>query len=155
MKKCSRFTLLLILAGVFCALAFSKNAAAQESHGHGDGKDSGTYSTEDAPKLTVDVFANEVKNATAICFDDKGKLYVTETYRWRKGIEDNRDHTYWIMDDLATETSEQRVAVYEKWKDKFEDPEYFTRFSERVVTLEDSNGDRQSGPPGRIRNRLR
>ncbi|MCB1095207.1 MAG: HEAT repeat domain-containing protein [Verrucomicrobiae bacterium] len=136
--KSSHLTL-SILAGAVCALAFPGNSPAQ--NGHGDGKNSGAYSTEDAPKLTVDVFSNEVKNATAICFDDKGKLYVTETYRWRKGVEDNRDHTYWIMDDLATDTSEQRVAVYEKWKDKFEDPEYFTRYSERVITLEDSNDD--------------
>lgn len=140
MNKSSRLTL-SILAGAACALAFPGNSPAQEAHGHGDGKNSGAYSTEDAPKLTVDVFSNEVKNATAICFDDKGKLYVTETYRWRKGVEDNRDHTYWIMDDLATETSEQRVAVYEKWKEKFEDPEYFIRYSERIITLEDSNGD--------------
>jgi quinoprotein glucose dehydrogenase len=56
-------------------------------------------------------------------------------------IEDNRDHTYWIMDDLATDTNEQRVALYEKWKDKFQDTEYFTRYSERVITLKDTDGD--------------
>ncbi|MGK0184310.1 MAG: quinoprotein glucose dehydrogenase [Verrucomicrobiales bacterium] len=139
MNKSSRFS--LFLSSAVCALSLQSHSAAQEGHGHGEDTNAGAYSTEDAPKLTVDVFSNKVKNATAICFDDKGKMYVTETYRWRKGVEDNRDHTYWIMDDLATETNAQRVAVYDKWKSKFEDPEYFTRYSERVITLEDSNGD--------------
>lgn len=132
-----------LAAGLLAVVAGAGTGFAEEEGGHGGGRSgaAGGYSTAEAPKLAVDVFSSEVKNATAICFDDGGKLYVTETYRWRKGIEDNRDHTYWIMDDLATDTNAQRVAVYAKWKDKFEDPEYFTRYSERVVTLEDTNGD--------------
>ena len=93
------------------------------------------------PDLQIEVFSSDVKNATAICFDDKGRLYVSETYRWRKGVEDNRDFPYWIMDDLASNTIDDRSRLYKKWKDKFTDPEYFTRYSDRIVRLEDTNGD--------------
>lgn len=73
-------------------------------------------SVQAAPEgFQVDLYSDKVQNPTAFCFDDSGKLYVTETHRWRVGIEDNRDHTYWIMDDLATETTAQRVAYYNKY----------------------------------------
>ena len=97
--------------------------------------------SEETPDLTIEVFSDQVKNATSICLDDQGRVYVAETYRWRKGIEDNRDHTYWIMDDLAAQTVEDRSRLYRKWEDKFQDEQYFTRFSDRVVRLEDTNGD--------------
>ncbi|MCA9213334.1 MAG: HEAT repeat domain-containing protein [Planctomycetales bacterium] len=93
------------------------------------------------PILTIEVFSDNVQNATAICFDDQGRLYVCETYRWRKGVEDNRDFPYWIMDDLASNSTEDRSRLYKKWKDKFNDPQYFTRYSDRVVRLEDTDGD--------------
>ncbi|MDG2122182.1 MAG: HEAT repeat domain-containing protein, partial [Verrucomicrobiales bacterium] len=96
----------------------------------------------------VGVYSDRVQNATAICFDDQGRLYVTETFRWRKGVEDNRDHTYWIMDDLATETNEARVAYYtEVANERFGDPEYFTRESERVVVMADVDGDGKAEVP--------
>ena len=100
------------------------------------------------PEFEVEVFSDKVKNPTAICFDDRGNLYVSETFRWRVGVEDNRNHTYWIMDDLATETNEQRVAYYEKFAaEKLGDPDYFTRESERVVVLRDPDRDGKADPP--------
>lgn len=93
-----------------------------------------------APDWQMTVFSDQVKNATALCVDDAGRIYVTETYRWRVGIEDNRDHTYWIMDDLACETVEDRAALYVKWQNQFEE-NYFTRYSDRVVRLEDQDRD--------------
>ena len=100
------------------------------------------------PEFQVEVFSDKVQNATAICFDDLGRLYVTETFRWNNGVEDNRDHTYWIMDDLATDTNEQRVAYYNRFaSEKLGDPDYFTRESERVVVLSDADGDGKAEPP--------
>lgn len=93
------------------------------------------------PDWSIQTVSDQVKNATALCIDDEGNIYVTETYRWREGIEDNRDHTYWIMDDLACETVEQRSAYYKKWQPKFDVENYFTRFSDRVIQLRDANDD--------------
>ena len=76
----------------------------------------------------MELFSDQTKNATAICFDDEGRLYVTETFRFRSGVEDNRNHTYWIMEDLATETVEERISYYLKYAvEKLDDPDYFTR----------------------------
>jgi quinoprotein glucose dehydrogenase len=97
----------------------------------------------DMPDWSIEVFSDQVKNATALCVDDQGRIYVTETYRWRVGIEDNRDHTYWIMDDLACDTVEDRAKLYQKWQDRF-DADYFTRFSDRVVRLVDDDHDGQA-----------
>ena len=83
------------------------------------------------------VFAGQgqLQNPTSIAFDPAGRLLVTETHRWMDGgVEDNRMHTYWIMDDLAAQTLADRAAVYEKWKAQFA-PDYFTSKSERVKRL--------------------
>ncbi|MFT4547176.1 MAG: quinoprotein glucose dehydrogenase [Verrucomicrobiales bacterium] len=100
------------------------------------------------PEFEVEVYSDKVQNPTAICFDDQGRLYVTETFRWGNGVEDNRNHTYWIMDDLASETNEQRVAYYYRYaSEKLGDPDYFTKESERVVVLSDADGDGKAGAP--------
>ena len=95
-----------------------------------------------SPELVAEVFAGPsmVKNVTAICFDDQGRLYATESYRWRNGIEDNRDHLYWVMDDLASQDTRDRDRLLKKWADSFT-PDYFTANADRVMCLEDRNGD--------------
>ncbi len=98
--------------------------------------------------FVVETYSDKVQNPTAFCFDDSGRLYVTETFRFRVGVEDNRDHTYWIMDDLATDTTEQRVAYYGRYaEEKIGDADYFTKESERVVVLEDRDGDGRAEAP--------
>jgi quinoprotein glucose dehydrogenase len=90
-----------------------------------------------------EVFAGggQLQNPTSIAFDPDGRLLVTETHRWMDGgVEDNRMHTYWIMDDLAAGTLADRQAMYEKWKAQFV-PEYFTSKSERVKRLADTDSD--------------
>jgi quinoprotein glucose dehydrogenase len=90
-----------------------------------------------------EVFAGggQLQNPTSIAFDPAGRLLVTETHRWMDGgVEDNRMHTYWIMDDLATQTLAGRQAAYDKWKANFA-ADYFTAKSERVKRLTDTDGD--------------
>lgn len=89
------------------------------------------------------VFAGpgQLQNPTALAFDPAGRLLVTETHRWMDGgVEDNRMHTYWIMDDLAAQSLEDRAAIYEKWKANFA-PDFFSAKSERVKRLVDADGD--------------
>ncbi len=128
----------LFISACICSATLSI-AADADSHGQ---KSEAQVRTSEGPKLTVETFADAsmVKNVTAICFDDKGRLYVTESDRWRNGVEDNRDHLFWVMDDLASQTTADRRAMIEKWKDKFA-PDFFTSESERVVRIEDTNGD--------------
>ena len=93
------------------------------------------------PKWTIELVTSDVQNASSLCVDDAGHIYVTETFRWTFGVADNRNHSYWIMDDLACDTVADRSAVYQKWKAKFEDEQFFTRYSDRVVRLTDHDGD--------------
>jgi quinoprotein glucose dehydrogenase len=91
--------------------------------------------------VKANVFAAEpmLANPVAFCFDDKGRCYVAETFRLKDGVTDNREHMYWLDDDLACRTVEDRVALYKKWlKDKF--PQWEVEH-ERIRLIEDTDGD--------------
>ena len=88
----------------------------------GDNKDFGIYSP------------------TALSVDEKGHVYLSETHRFRFGVMDNRDHLYWLMDDIASQTTADRVAMHEKWKEKVP-LEELTTVSEKIRVLIDTDGD--------------
>lgn len=88
----------------------------------GDNKDFGLYSP------------------TALSIDEQGHVYVAETHRFRYGVMDNRDHLYWLMDDIASQTTADRVAMHEKWQEKVPLAD-LTTVSEKIRVLIDSDGD--------------
>ncbi len=92
--------------------------------------------------LKIQPFAKspQVQNGTALTIDDTGQVYVCETYRFANGVEDNRQHTNWIMDDLAVKTLDDRRAMLAKYAPDFA-PGYFTAQADRVMRLVDRNGD--------------
>lgn len=79
----------------------------------------------------------------AIEIDERGRVLVAETLRQSRGAEDNRSHMYWLTDDLASRSVEDRTRYYRKWLEagKFEDPDHFTAAPDRVVAIEDLDGD--------------
>ncbi len=94
--------------------------------------------------LKVGLFAAEPLLGNPVCFvtDEKGRWYIAESYRQEKGIEDNRAHTDWLNDDLASRTVADRLAMIHKFypdPKKFE--EKFATFEDRITRVEDSNGD--------------
>lgn len=94
--------------------------------------------------LKVRLFAAEplLANPAAFCFDERGRLYVAETYRLNNGVEDNRSHMDWLDDDLAAQTVEDRLAYFKKHlKDKVSD---YTLHEDRIRRLEDRDGDGQA-----------
>lgn len=81
------------------------------------------------------LFANPV----AFCFDPAGRIFVAETYRVKKGVEDNREHMDWLDDDLAARTvADRRAYTQRRMGDKID---LFTAHSEQVRLIEDPNGD--------------
>ena len=54
----------------------------------------------------------------AIEVDPFGRVFVAESDRVWGGVEDNRFHRYWLLDDLAARTVQDRVAYYEKWAER-------------------------------------
>ena len=72
------------------------------------------------PGLTVELFAAEplLANPVAFCLDEKGVVYVAETFRHSDGVTDTRNHMNWLDDDLACRTVADRVAMYKKYLGK-------------------------------------
>lgn len=81
-----------------------------------------------------------VKSPTALTFDDKGNVYIAETHRFRHGIEDDRNHLYWYLDDLQAMKVEDRRALHKKWEKKLSH-KYMTEVSEVIRKLSDTDGD--------------
>jgi quinoprotein glucose dehydrogenase len=91
--------------------------------------------------LKLDLWAAEpmLANPVAISIDERGRIYVAETYRQKHGAEDNREHGHWLDDDLAAMTVEDRLAYF--WKYLGERVWDYTREQDRIRLLEDCDGD--------------
>lgn len=92
--------------------------------------------------LAVDATSEKenVKSPTAITFDNQGNVYIAETHRFRHGIEDDRNHLYWYLDDLQAMKVEDRRALHKKWEKKLSN-KYMTEVSELIRKLSDTDGD--------------
>ena len=73
------------------------------------------------PDSKLKVFADHanggVTSPTALTIDEKGRVLVTETWRFGVdlGIDDNRRRRHWLLDDIASQTTDDRLAMYKKW----------------------------------------
>ena len=91
--------------------------------------------------MKAQLFAAEpmVANPVAFCFDDHGRIYVAETFRQSNGVEDNRSHMNWLLDDLAARTVSDRIAMFKKYlKD---DVQQYSIEHDRIRRLVDTDGD--------------
>lgn len=99
-----------------------------------------------APEGTVTkLFAREpdVQDPTAITFDDQNRLYIAETHRFERGVEDNRRNP-WVADDYKLTSTAERLEMLKKYAAKSPDKkpmEYFTKYSEKIRVIEDRDGD--------------
>jgi quinoprotein glucose dehydrogenase len=111
--------------------------------------------------LTLDVWATEplVTNPVGFAFDERGRIYVAETFRYRDGgVYDNRDRLEWVTEawkhkagpervarlsdelldrDLSLRTVEERAAMIRELMDVG----FMSRYADRVVRVEDRDGD--------------
>ena len=86
-----------------------------------------------ADGLRAQLVASEpdICNGVAFKVDDRGNIYVCETFRVRDGVFDNRNYMRWLDDDLAAVTVADRIAKYHKHiPDKVKQLE---QYSERIV----------------------
>lgn len=88
------------------------------------------------------LFAAEPMLANPVVFgidQTTGKVYVCETFRQQKGVEDNRSHMNWLLDDLSLQTVDDRVKMFQKYLgDGVHD---YAKEQDRLRLIEDSNGD--------------
>ena len=78
----------------------------------------------------------------AIDIDEQGRIYVAEGARFYGGAEDNRFRSFWLEDDVASRTVEDRAAYYQKWIDAGAvEAQDFVEHTDRLAVLEDTDGD--------------
>lgn len=83
-----------------------------------------------------------VKDPVAFCFDERGRIYVAETFRQDRGVEDNRSSAFWLLDDLSLQTVEDRLRMYEKWAHMREGGmAYYSTHEDRITRLVDTDSD--------------
>ncbi len=103
-----------------------------------------TYSITPVEGFSWDLYAQEplVEDPVAFTIDPRGNLYIAESFRQERGVEDNRSSSFWLNDDLQLQSVADRVKMYEKWAAKREGGmAYYRREEDRVTKLADSDGD--------------
>lgn len=81
----------------------------------------------------------QLANPVAFGIDERGRIFVCETFRQSKGVEDNRSHMNWLLDDLAAQTVADRVAFFRKHQgDRVAE---YTKEHDRIRLLTDEDGD--------------
>ncbi len=66
--------------------------------------------------LQIKLWAAEpmLANPVAFNFDEQGRIFVAETYRYRTSVFDIRDYMWMLEDDLACRTIEDRAALVKR-----------------------------------------
>lgn len=133
----------ILLIGLTCFLSHAANAE-EYSPKIAPQSDEGERSIQRfriPAGMRTELFAAEplIANPVAFCIDERGQVYVAETFRQQKGVEDNRGHGNWLIDDLKAQTVEDRIAFFKKHlKD---DVKKYTLEHDRLRLLEDVDGD--------------
>lgn len=95
------------------------------------------------PQLKGELFAAEpdVANIVAFYRDYQGRFFVCETFRQQKnqGVQDNRDHPYWLNDDLQAQTVQDRIDYIRKHIPDAD--QLYTARDDRIRLLLDRKGD--------------
>jgi quinoprotein glucose dehydrogenase len=95
-----------------------------------------------APGLKVDLWAAEpmLANPVAFAVDERGRVFTSETYRYRTSALDIRHYMFMLEDDLAARTIKDRLAMIRKWFGP-EGEAALSRETEVIRLLEDTDGD--------------
>lgn len=90
----------------------------------------------------ISLFAAEPMFANPVCLyvDHRGRVFVGETFRQSTAIPDNRGHMYWLDDDMAAASVEDRLKMYQKHA-KRGDLSVYTATTDRITRLVDVDGD--------------
>ena len=96
----------------------------------------------DGFELSIFADSEKVGNPVSIAIDSQNRIYVAEVQRFRRGVEDSRQHNLWFLDELKINSLQGRLDLYDKWtkKGRFK-PGHFTEYSDIITVLEDTSGD--------------
>ena len=80
-----------------------------------------------------------IANPVAFTVADDGSIYVCETFRQQNGVEDNRSHMNWLMNDLRLESVEERLVMFKQFLGH--DVEKYAAEHDRIRLLQDEDQD--------------
>lgn len=92
--------------------------------------------------FVVELFAAEpdIANPVAFSVDERGEVFVCETFRQSRGVTDNRGHDRtWVEADLAARTVADRIAYHNRLLGAAAAD--YERYDDRVRRLADTDGD--------------
>ncbi len=95
-----------------------------------------------APGLSVKLWAAEPQLANPVAFsvDEQGRIFTSETYRYRTSVLDIRHYMFMLEDDLASRSVEDRLAQIRKWFGP-EGEAALGRETEVIRRIEDTDND--------------
>jgi quinoprotein glucose dehydrogenase len=98
-----------------------------------------------APGLKVDLWAAEpmLANPVAFAIDERGRVFTSETYRYRSSVLDIRHYMFMLEDDLASRSIDDRMVQIRKWFGP-EGEAALRRETEVIRLLEDTDGDHRA-----------
>ena len=76
----------------------------------------------------------------ALSVDTDGNLFVTEAHRFGHCVPSTKNHPYWLNDDLAAVTLNDRRKLHQKWNHRYPIAKMTDR-SDRIRLLKDSDKD--------------
>jgi quinoprotein glucose dehydrogenase len=141
----SRFAWLI--GALFTTLCFAAQNSAQAVEPAADGAPAAKAAMAAfrfPAGMQVELFAADpqVGNPVAIGIDERGRLFVAEEYRFNRGTEENRTRPFLLEDDLQLQTTDDRLAMFRKFADKFDGGmSWFSKYSDQIRVLEDRDGD--------------
>src|SRR5262249_53965715 len=143
MKRPLCISIAALLSAAIPIFAAPPNAPAAAPVAHGDGKsEAGAKDGANAiktfkfdPGRKVELWANEPLLANPVSFatDERGRWFIAESYRQEGrhvngkpvagGVVDNRGHMNWLDADIASRSTDERLAMMHKF---FPDSKTFT-----------------------------
>lgn len=93
------------------------------------------------PGLKVELWAAEpmLGNPVAFTVDERGRVFTSETYRYRSSVLDIRHYMFMLEDDLAARSIEDRLKQVRKWFGP-EGEKALSQETEVIRMLEDTQG---------------
>jgi quinoprotein glucose dehydrogenase len=95
-----------------------------------------------APGLKVDLWAAEpmLANPVAFSVDGRGRVFTSETYRYRSSVLDIRHYMFMLEDDLASRNITNRLEIIRKWFGPGGE-KALSAETEVIRRIEDTDGD--------------
>ncbi len=82
----------------------------------------------------------DIANVVAFDIDNRGRVFVCETFRQNHGVTDNRGHDEkWVLADLAAETVQDRIDYHKRLLG--DAAVTYAQHDDRIRRLEDLDGD--------------